>query len=419
MSSRTVPCTTPASPTRNRPKQSRPRHTSTTRHSPCWVRRARRCSRSPTRSAWSPSPRRSPTGPIAPMARWCRGPNRMRCSAIRPRSSPVPLPSPASGTSRRSTARGRSRRPLDLHPWRHPGRGGPGAGGQVGPRARVGRGLRLHGVTMRILPMGPHAVLIEQLDGEPAAWAAGMRRLQLPGVTEIVPGAATVLVVCVDERTLGTVRQRLREVRPAESVAGQEHDPIEIPVRYDGDDLDAVAAATGLTTDDVIGAAHGAAVRGCVLRLRARLRLPPRARPAAPSSAAIDPTDTGAGGIRGDRGRVHSRVSAGLARGLAPAGAHRRGDVRSRSFATGGVRARCTGQVRGRMRASIEVVDAGIATTVQDRGRPGLAHLGIPPAGAVDPAPGGTDEPARGQPDRGRPDRDLWQLRRCGSRRRC
>ena len=107
---------------------------------------------------------------------------------------------------------------------------------------------------MRILPMGPHAVLIEQLDGEPAAYAAAMRRLQLPGVTEIVPGAATVLVVCVDERTLATVRQRLREVVPAESVAGQEQDPIEIPVRYDGDDLDAVAAATGLTTVDVIGA---------------------------------------------------------------------------------------------------------------------------------------------------------------------
>lgn len=31
-----------------------------------------------------------------------------------------------------------------------------------------------------------------------------------------------------------------------------------------------------------------------------------------------------------------------------------------------------------------EIVEPGIATTVQDRGRPGLAHLGIPPSGAVD-----------------------------------
>jgi biotin-dependent carboxylase-like uncharacterized protein len=33
----------------------------------------------------------------------------------------------------------------------------------------------------------------------------------------------------------------------------------------------------------------------------------------------------------------------------------------------------------------IEVVAAGIATTIQDRGRAGLAHLGVSPSGAVDP----------------------------------
>lgn len=32
------------------------------------------------------------------------------------------------------------------------------------------------------------------------------------------------------------------------------------------------------------------------------------------------------------------------------------------------------------------VLEPGIATTVQDLGRPGLAHLGVPPSGAVDPA---------------------------------
>jgi biotin-dependent carboxylase-like uncharacterized protein len=35
--------------------------------------------------------------------------------------------------------------------------------------------------------------------------------------------------------------------------------------------------------------------------------------------------------------------------------------------------------------ASLLVVTPGIATTVQDRGRPGLAHLGVPASGAVDP----------------------------------
>ncbi len=35
---------------------------------------------------------------------------------------------------------------------------------------------------------------------------------------------------------------------------------------------------------------------------------------------------------------------------------------------------------------SIEVVEAGVATTVQDGGRPGFAHIGVSPSGAVDPA---------------------------------
>jgi biotin-dependent carboxylase-like uncharacterized protein len=33
----------------------------------------------------------------------------------------------------------------------------------------------------------------------------------------------------------------------------------------------------------------------------------------------------------------------------------------------------------------IEVVSPGLLLTVQDRGRPGLAHLGVPPSGAADP----------------------------------
>jgi biotin-dependent carboxylase-like uncharacterized protein len=34
----------------------------------------------------------------------------------------------------------------------------------------------------------------------------------------------------------------------------------------------------------------------------------------------------------------------------------------------------------------LEVVSPGLLLTVQDRGRPGLAHLGVPPSGAADPA---------------------------------
>jgi biotin-dependent carboxylase-like uncharacterized protein len=37
------------------------------------------------------------------------------------------------------------------------------------------------------------------------------------------------------------------------------------------------------------------------------------------------------------------------------------------------------------MTTTIEIVDTGIATTLQDRGRPGFGHLGVSPSGAVDP----------------------------------
>ena len=53
-------------------------HTSTTRRWRCSAHRGRRCSRSPTRSAWSRSPRRSPTAPTAATARSCREPSRTR-----------------------------------------------------------------------------------------------------------------------------------------------------------------------------------------------------------------------------------------------------------------------------------------------------------------------------------------------------
>ena len=35
------------------------------------------------------------------------------------------------------------------------------------------------------------------------------------------------------------------------------------------------------------------------------------------------------------------------------------------------------------MSAAIEVVEAGIATTLQDRGRPGCSHLGVSPSALV------------------------------------
>lgn len=106
---------------------------------------------------------------------------------------------------------------------------------------------------MRLLPYGPRAVLAEldSLD-EVMATAAGWRAAGLPGVTDIVPAARTVLVV--HDGTLAT--ELLVEVEPG--VAATDPRQVTIDVDYDGEDLADVAAATGLSMDDVV-ALHSAA----------------------------------------------------------------------------------------------------------------------------------------------------------------
>ncbi|TAL24140.1 MAG: allophanate hydrolase subunit 2 family protein, partial [Frankiales bacterium] len=63
--------------------------------------------------------------------------------------------------------------------------------------------------------------------------------------------------------------------------------------------------------------------------------------------------------------------------------AHLHGAVRRHPRPAGAARGRRPAPVRGRV---IVVVAPGPLTTVQDLGRPGLASLGVPPAGAVDRA---------------------------------
>jgi KipI family sensor histidine kinase inhibitor len=100
--------------------------------------------------------------------------------------------------------------------------------------------------------MGPRAVLVERLGAEPANWAAGLRRVGLAGIIDVVPAAETVLVTCTNAATLARVREHLGGVRPLEAGTRQPATPIELPVRYDGEDLDAVADATHLTVADLI-----------------------------------------------------------------------------------------------------------------------------------------------------------------------
>ena len=113
---------------------------------------------------------------------------------------------------------------------------------------------------MRLLPYGDRAVLLEVDDlAQARGLHAALVEVALPGVVDLVPAARTVLVVCDGSTPLASVRERLARVVPR---AVDERDvptgpAVEVPVTYDGEDLEEVAALAGLSPDEVV-ARHAA-----------------------------------------------------------------------------------------------------------------------------------------------------------------
>src|SRR5262245_21457369 len=119
----------------------------------------------------------------------------------------------------------------------------------------------------RLLPMGDTAVLVEVADTDAALAlrTALVHVLSGPGVSdrrweavdELVVGAQTLLVRVTDPARLDAVGAATLEVALATTVepAGSSTvRVVEVPVVYDGPDLDEVARLTGLTPDAVISA---------------------------------------------------------------------------------------------------------------------------------------------------------------------
>lgn len=102
---------------------------------------------------------------------------------------------------------------------------------------------------MRLLPFGPDAVLAEYASLEEVmAVSDALRAAALPGVDDVVPAARTVLVHYhrVDRSALDELLVPVGNApRPAGPI-------IEIPVVYDGVDLDDVASATGMPVEQVV-----------------------------------------------------------------------------------------------------------------------------------------------------------------------
>ncbi|GAA1418687.1 urea amidolyase family protein [Agrococcus citreus] len=115
------------------------------------------------------------------------------------------------------------------------------------------------GSPTRVLPAADTALLLEAADLDAAMrLLPALRDAALPGVTELVPAARTVLVRFDPTLVAADVlAERLLAVEPAEAAAASDH-VVTIPVRYDGEDLDEVARLLGVPADELV-ARHQAA----------------------------------------------------------------------------------------------------------------------------------------------------------------
>lgn len=118
-------------------------------------------------------------------------------------------------------------------------------------------------VPVRLLPMGDAALLVEtsDIDAVLAIDAALSARVATgegvwAQVDDLVPAARTVLVVARPTTNLGDLASEIRAATKGVTAgdAAAVSEELEVRVRYDGPDLEAVASHTGLTVDEVIAA---------------------------------------------------------------------------------------------------------------------------------------------------------------------
>ncbi len=106
---------------------------------------------------------------------------------------------------------------------------------------------------MRLLPSGSDALLVELASLEEVLALYGApRRRPPPGVVDLVPAARTVLLrVDPASGDLDAVARAVRGTEP-DSAARADEGLVEVPVVYDGEDLDDVGRLTGWGADGVV-----------------------------------------------------------------------------------------------------------------------------------------------------------------------
>jgi KipI family sensor histidine kinase inhibitor len=277
---------------------------------------------------------------------------------------------------------------------------------------------------MRVRSAGDAGLLLEvplasatNQDGNGAATiAAFITAAALPGVIDVVPGAASVLVIAKpgswDAADLAARLSTLASAAAsgqADGLTGLGGVPdsrdVEIEVCYDGPDLADVAALTGLSVADVITRHQAGHYRvgwlgfapgfGYLTGLRPplaavprldspRLRVPAGSVAIAGGLAAVYPAASPGGWRLIGRASVPlwdpDRDPPAL---LAPGTRVRFRAVDSLPKRAAQTAAAPEPAVPAGPRR-VQVLQPGPLTTIQDLGRAGLAHLGVPPSGAAD-----------------------------------
>ena len=113
-------------------------------------------------------------------------------------------------------------------------------------------------MTRTVRPCGDTGLLVEldTLD-EVLGLHAALAAAPPDGVVDLVPAARTVLLRVRSAADLPGVARDVRAREPASTAARGTSEVTEIAVTYDGEDLDDVAAHTGLSADEVVKAHTG------------------------------------------------------------------------------------------------------------------------------------------------------------------
>ncbi|HQQ70577.1 MAG TPA: 5-oxoprolinase subunit PxpB, partial [Alicycliphilus sp.] len=266
---------------------------------------------------------------------------------------------------------------------------------------------------MRFLPVNLDAVLVELDDlDQTLALLASLQREPLAGIEEIVPAARTLLIHFRPAvQSLAGIAQALSR-RDVSARAERGGTLVEIPVRYDGEDLAEVAQMLGIAPEEVVrrhtGSDYTVAFTGFApgfaylsgghpsfnvpRRTTPRTRIPAGAVGLAGTFSGVYPqASPGGWQIIGTTPLAMWDIDRDVPALLQPGYRVRFVDIATLSIAARAELTRTAAPKHAKPAApvnaagpALEVRAPGLLTLLQDLGRPGLAGQGVSASGALD-----------------------------------